>query len=121
MRALLLVAALLVVVSGCASVVPATCEEPDFDPPAQLGCDAAIGAARTAFAGVSGIVGLRVEYFNICPPNARCVAPDGSSAAVVATLGDRSELFVRVYLDEGGMVQADPPQPYQVDLPFPEG
>lgn len=111
MRRLALAAALLLLVPACAALVPVTCEESQFDAPGRLTCETAAAAAREALANVTGITRLEVRW-SVCPANARCVAPDGSSATVLATRsgpGDLLSVFVRV--GEDRIVRAELPRP----------
>jgi hypothetical protein len=111
MRRLLLVAAAAVLLAGgCATLAPATCDPPDFDPPGRLTCDVAVAAAREQLANVSGISRLEVVWSAACPDNARCRPPDGNAATVMATLGEGDILTVYVSIGEDGVVQAEAPQ-----------
>lgn len=113
---------ILVVASACATLAPATCETPEFDPPARLTCEAAITAARGKLATVDGVTALRVDYVGVkCPDNARCMAPNGDFANVIATLASGEELAVAVSVDDQGTVQAQEPQPVEVIPPIPAG
>jgi len=118
----LLAFATLLLASGCATLAPATCETPEFNPPARLTCEAAIAAARGQLATVDGVTALRVDYVGVkCPDNARCMAPNGDFANVIATLAGGEELSVAVSIDDAGVVQAQEPQPFEVIPPIPEG
>jgi hypothetical protein len=102
-------AILAVAIGACAISAPVTCPLETFDPPAPLTCEAAVDAARQQLASVSGVTGLRFEYSR-CPPNARCVFPDGATGNVIATLSDGRELGLFVGIDPDGLVQADEPR-----------
>ena len=119
---LLLAFATLVLASGCATLAPATCETPEFNAPARLTCEAAIAEARGQLATVDGVTALRVDYGDVnCPDNARCMAPNGDFANVIATIAGGEELSVAVSIDDAGVVQAQEPQPFEVIPPIPEG
>lgn len=101
--------ATVVLASGCASLAPATCDPPEFDPPGRLRCDVVVAAAREQMADVAGVSRLEVLWGG-CPPNARCVAPDGNMARVIGTIAEGRQVVVFVFIDAGGVIQADPPQ-----------
>lgn len=96
--------------SGCATLAPATCDPPQFDPPGRLTCEVVVAAAREQLVGVAGVTRLEVLWRG-CPPNARCVAHNGNSAGVVATVAEGRQVFVWVVINQFGGVQAEPPQP----------
>lgn len=102
--------ATVVLASGCATLAPATCDPPEFDPPGRLTCDVAVAAAREQLADVAGVTRLEVVWSAACPDNARCRPPDGNTATVMATLGESDLLTVYVSIGEDGVVRAEPPQ-----------
>lgn len=76
----LLAFATLVLASGCATLAPATCEAPEFNPPARLTCEAAIAAARGQLATVDGVTALRVDYVGVkCPTTRDAWRPTATS------------------------------------------
>jgi hypothetical protein len=106
---MLIAVSLALGIGGCALTAPVTCPVDSFDPPAPLSCDAAVEAARQRLASVADIASLRFEYI-ACAANARCVAPDGATGNVIATLGDGTELAVFVGIDPDGVVHAAEPE-----------
>ena len=103
------------ILSACGTLAPATCDSSGLAGVARLSCDQAIAAARAQYATTPEISELVVQYGKLCPPNARCVAPTGDIATVIAILEDESELYVTVTIGPDGTVSADPPQPVPFD------
>lgn len=103
--------------AACSSLAPATCSTEGWDPQPALTCDAAIAAARTQLATTAGVSSLRVEFGGICPPNARCAPPEGTTAAVIATLANGAEVYILVSIGEDGQVRAEAPAPMPTFLP----
>ena len=99
-----------ILASGCATVAPATCDPPQFDPPGRLTCEVVVAAAREQLAAVAGVTRLEVLWRG-CPPNATCFGHSGNSAGVIATIAEGRQVFVWVVINQAGGVQADPPQP----------
>jgi hypothetical protein len=111
MRRFVPVLAALLVLAGCTALAPVVCEEPQFDPPGRLTCETAAAAAREALASTPGVARLEVLWV-ACPADARCVAPDGSSATVIATRsGPGDVLAVFVTIGEDGVARGELPQP----------
>ena len=104
-----------VILAGCGSLAPATCDSSGFIGGPELSGDQAIAAARVQYATTPGITELVVEHGTRCPPNARCVPPSGDIATVYAILEDGSELYVTVSIGPDGGAVADPPKPVDFD------
>jgi len=119
-RLVVILLGLLPALSACATLAPVTCGGAEMDPPPRLTCDVALDAAREKLASVAGITALRFEYA-ICPPNARCMWPNGDVGTVTATLAGGDAVQALVHIDPEGIVQAGTPQPVMTPAAEPAG
>ena len=102
------------VLAACSGFVPPPapdCQTVQLDSPPALTCEAAVEAAIDSLAPHGPITALQFQYGSLCPPNARCMAPDGSAGTVIVTFGDGSQQSVYVGL-EGGQLVTQSPAPY---------
>jgi hypothetical protein len=106
-----LVVALL---GGCSAFVPPlypTCKATSFDPEPALDCEAAVTSAADALPGHGPITEAEFMHGGLCPPNARCMPPDGTAGTVIFTFSDGRQLSVYVHLD-GSRIVADEAEVY---------
>jgi len=100
--------------AACSAFVPPpepACDPTELGHAPALSCATAVEAALDALPSHGPIAGIVFQYGSICPPNARCMPPDGSTGTVIVTFGDGTHQSVYVRL-EGGRLIADPPEPY---------
>ena len=112
MKPLAVLCALVLISSGCTSIAPVRCEEPDFDPPGRLTCETVASAARERLAAVPDVVDLEVLWLP-CPDNGRCAWRNGDVATVFATTRDDPGNMIRIHVSVGadGVVRAELPRP----------
>jgi hypothetical protein len=106
--------AMAVALAACSAFAPPPAPECDtarFDPPPTLTCEVAVDAALDLLPSHGPIAALQFLYGSLCPPNARCMAPDGSAGTVIITFGDGSQQSVYVALQSGRLV-TEAPAPY---------
>jgi len=109
-----LVLTLALAVAACSAFVPGLepeCDIAQFNAPPTLTCEAAVSAALDSLSSHPPVTAVEFVYGSICPPNARCMPPDGSAGTVIVTFGDASQQSVFVFL-EGGRLVVEPPVPY---------
>lgn len=105
---------LTVAVAACSAFVPGPepkCDTSQFNAPPPLTCQVAVDAALEALPDGRPITAVEFVYGSICPPNARCMPPDGSAGTVIVTFGDTTQQSVYVRLEAGQLV-VEPPEPY---------
>jgi len=103
-----------VLVGGCSLFEvrpPVECDDTQFRPPPTLSCDVAVDAALGSLSSHPPITALAFVYGDVCPPNARCLAPSGSYGTLIITFGDGSQQSVHVGLD-GTRMTVEEPRPY---------
>lgn len=109
-----IVLAMALALAACGAFVPPpapTCDTAQFAHPATLTCEVAVDAALDSLSSHPPLTAVEFVYGSICPPNARCMPPDGNAGTVIVTFGDASQQSVYVHLD-GGRLVVDPPVPY---------
>jgi len=106
---------LTVALVGCGSVAQQSptgplvrCDDGRIEPPARLTCEAAITSAMAGSNPPQAVVEINFRYGTLCPPNARCMAPDGSHGVVLVELVDRSCMSSVVHVTDTGTVVAEP-------------
>jgi hypothetical protein len=103
-----------VALAACSAFVPAPqpeCDASQFQAPPMLTCEVAVNAALDSLSSHPPVTAVEFVYGSICPPNARCMPPDGNAGTVIVTFGDASQQSVYVHLD-GGRLVVDPPVTY---------
>ena len=82
--------------------------------PIRLTCEPAVAAARAA-AGAIAASSIDFRYGNACPGRIPCpFAPEGDRGHVVFTT-PAGDIVVTVWVDDRGVLHADPPQPFPSD------
>lgn len=100
--------------SGCGLFVPQlypTCDAASFEGEPALSCEAAVAAALDALPSHGPVSEAEFIYGSLCPPNARCMPPDGSAGTVIFTFSDGRQLSVYVRLD-GARIAAQEAEVY---------
>lgn len=106
--------AMAVALAACSAFVPPPppeCDTARFDPPPTLTCEAAVTAALDSLPSHGPIAALQFLSGSLCPPNARCMPPDGSAGTVIITYGHGAQQSVYVRL-EGGRLVIEAAAPY---------
>jgi hypothetical protein len=106
-------------VAGCGSAASPTpppapapiCEEMELAGQPVLTCEEAVAAAVGSLVSHPTITELRFTYGSLCPPNARCIAPDGTAGTVIVSFANDTQVSIYVSI-AGGELVVDPPQPY---------
>ena len=124
-------AALIVVVTGCAapssassSALPSlsavglpqvVCDSTQFEPSPSLTCGPALGAAVAVLhldPAHPAIIREEFRWGGLCPPGAPCAPPTGNDGIVIFDFASGPSVFVYVNADAGGIVAASSPAPY---------
>jgi hypothetical protein len=107
------------ILSACATLVPARCTAVGLVPEPALTCDMAIGASRGRLMGIGGVDGIEVWHGGVCDlsPNGRCPFMDPStSATIVVDMARDGDLMFVISLQPDGTVVSGEPRPRPVPV-----